>query len=256
MNHTNLETCTNIINEAKNIVVLTGAGISTESGIKDFRSSQGLYQLAPEYILSLDYFYQHPKEFYQFTIENLYHPKAEPNQGHEVLAKWEQIGKVSSIITQNIDGLHQKAGSKEVIEFHGTVESAKCLNCGKRYTTNDMIARRNQMDDFYICNHCQTVHSRERYIKPDVVLYGDAGEWFTPLGFHSIIEKIEQADCILVLGTSLKVTPFSNFPTYRRVGVPMIIVNKGDTPYDNGSHTYVIGESIGKTLGIIDKNLK
>ena len=142
------ETCTNLIKEAKNIVVLTGAGISTESGIKDFRSSQGLYQLAPEYVLSLDYFYQHPKEFYEFAIENLYHPNAEPNVGHKVLAKWEQEGKVSSIITQNIDGLHQKAGNKEVIEFHGTIESGKCLNCGKAYTIEEMIERKRRIREF------------------------------------------------------------------------------------------------------------
>src|SRR3954447_11974761 len=105
----NLETCINLIRKSKNIVVLTGAGISTESGIKDFRSKTGVYQLAPEYILSLDYFNHHPIEFYQFAIEHLYHPDAIPNSGHEILAKWEKQGKVQHIITQNIDGLHQKS---------------------------------------------------------------------------------------------------------------------------------------------------
>ncbi|MEH7119828.1 Sir2 family NAD-dependent protein deacetylase, partial [Neobacillus vireti] len=95
-NHT-FETSAKMIGKAKNIVVLTGAGISTESGIKDFRSRTGIYKLAPEYILSLDYFYKHPKEFYQFALENLYHPEAVPNQGHQILAKWEREGKVSSI---------------------------------------------------------------------------------------------------------------------------------------------------------------
>ena len=95
-----------------------------------------------------------------------------------------------------------------MIEFHGTIESGKCLNCGKAYTTDEMIERREGLEDFYICNHCQTDHPRKRYIKPDVVLYGDAGEWFTHEGFSTIIHKINQADCILVLGTSLKVTPF------------------------------------------------
>lgn len=256
MTNTILEACTNLIKNAKNIVVLTGAGISTESGIKDFRSSQGIYQLAPEYVLSLDYFYQHPKEFYEFAIENLYHPTAEPNDGHKVLAKWEKQGKVSSIITQNIDGLHQKAGSKEVIEFHGTIESAKCLHCGKNYSTDVMIDRRSKIEDFYICDHCQTQQAKERYIKPDVVLYGDAGEWFTPQGYQMIVDKIDKADCILVLGTSLKVTPFANFPTYRQSGVPMIIVNKGDTPYDHARDTYVIQDSIGKTLRFMGENME
>lgn len=256
MSNTILETCTNLINNAKNIVVLTGAGISTESGIKDFRSSQGLYQLAPEYVLSLDYFYQHPKDFYDFSLDNLYHPKADPNEGHKILAEWEKRGKVSSVITQNIDGLHQKAGSKEVIEFHGTIESAKCLNCEKGYSADEMIDRKNSMEDFYICDHCQTQHPKERYIKPDIVLYGDAGEWFTPQGFNMIIDKIENADCIIVLGTSLKVTPFSNFPSYRQSGVPMIIINKGDTPYDGTKDTYVIQDSIGKTLRDIEDYIK
>lgn len=250
-----LEICTNIIKEANNIVVLTGAGISTESGIKDFRSSQGLYQLAPEYVLSLDYFYQQPKEFYQFTLENLYHPEAQPNKGHKILAKWEKNGKVSHIITQNIDGLHQKAGSKHVIEFHGTVESAACLNCGKSYSTEEMVKRFEEMTDFYVCDACMTKNKQARYIKPDVVLYGDAGEWFTPEGFTTILNIIMAADCVIVLGSSLKVTPFSTFPQQRKNGVPLIIINKGETPYDHHADTFVINDSIGKVLEEIDKKL-
>jgi NAD-dependent deacetylase len=243
-----LQSCTDLIQNAKNIVVLTGAGISTESGIKDFRSQTGIYQMAPEYILSLDNFYHDPAGFYQFAIENLYHPEARPNQGHEILAQWETDGKVSHIITQNIDGLHQKAGSKQVIEFHGTMKTASCQNCGITYTTEEMINRRNTMQDFYVCNHCSTAAKNERYIKPDVVLFGDTGEWFTMEGFNEITNIINQADCLLVLGTSLKVTPFSTFPQYRREGTPLIIVNKGDTPYDKSKNTFVIYDSIGETL--------
>jgi len=131
MGNNTIGMCTKLIKEAQNIVVLTGAGISTESGINDFRSSQGLYQLAPEYVLSLDYFYQHPKDFYQFAIDHLYHPNAEPNKGHEVLALWEKRGKVSSIITQNIDGLHQMAGSKNVLELHGSIHRNYCTKCNE-----------------------------------------------------------------------------------------------------------------------------
>ena len=250
-----IETCTNFIKEAKNIVVLTGAGISTESGIKDFRSSTGIYQLAPEYVLSLDYFYEHPIEFYQFAIEHLYHPDAVPNVGHEILATWEQEGKVAHIITQNIDGLHQKAGSKNVIEFHGTMKTASCMNCGKMYSTEEMVNRLNQMKDFYICNHCDTQRERDRFIKPDVVLFGDAGEWFSAEGFREIHHIIDGADYLLVLGTSLKVTPFSTFPQHRREDVPMILINKGDSPYDHTQGTYVIHDSIGSTLAYINKNL-
>ncbi|NYE04153.1 NAD-dependent deacetylase [Bacillus niacini] len=250
-----LRTCTNLIQNAKNIVVLTGAGISTESGIKDFRSQTGIYQMAPEYILSLDNFHQNPAGFYQFAIENLYHPEAHPNQGHEILAQWEKDGKVSHIITQNIDGLHQKAGSKQVIEFHGTMKTASCQNCRKTYSTEEMINRRNTMDEFYVCDHCSTSAKNKRYIKPDVVLFGDAGEWFTMEGFNKIINIIHQADCLLVLGTSLKVTPFSTFPQYRREGTPMIIVNKGDTPFDHNKDSYVIHDSIGETLTNINDHI-
>jgi len=143
-----VETCINIMKKAKKIVVLTGAGISTESGIKDFRSRTGLYKMAPEYILSLDYFYDNPQEFYQFAMENLHHPNALPNIGHEILTEWENGGKIHHIITQNIDGLHQKAGSKKVIEFHGTMKTASCLNCGQKYTTEEMVLRMADIEKF------------------------------------------------------------------------------------------------------------
>lgn len=187
----NLETCINQIKDAKNMVVLTGAGISTESGIKDFRSKTGVYQLAPEYILSLNYFYQHPNEFYQFAIEHLYHPEAIPNRGHEILAKWEEQGKVQQIITQNIDGLHQKTGNQNVIEFHGTMQTASCLHCGKIYPTEEMVSRMQTMEDFYVCSYCKTKRERERYIKPDVVLFGGTGDWFSVEGFNTILQLID-----------------------------------------------------------------
>lgn len=251
----NIETCTSMMAKANNIVVLTGAGISTESGIKDFRSKTGVYSLAPEYILSLDYFYRHPNEFYQFAIENLYHPEALPNRGHEILAKWEREGKVQHIVTQNIDGLHQKAGSKHVIEFHGTIKTASCLHCGKKYIAEEMVSRMETIKNFYVCSHCETKREKDRYIKPDVVLFGDAGEWFSVQGFNTIIHHIEEADCLLVLGTSLNVTPFSTFPQYRKKGVPMIIINKGETPYDHQEGTYVIQDSIGKVLSQIEEEI-
>jgi NAD-dependent deacetylase len=255
MDRNNLETCIHLIRKSKNMVVLSGAGISTESGIKDFRSKTGVYQLAPEYILSLAYFYQHPEKFYQFAIEHLYHPDAIPNRGHEILAKWEEQGKVQHIITQNIDGLHQKAGSQNIIEFHGTMKTASCLHCGKIYSTEEMVSRKQTMEDFYVCSYCKTKRERDRFIKPDVVLFGDTGDWFSMEGFNTIIQLIEQADCILVLGTSLKVTPFSTFPQHRKNGVPLIIINMGDTPYDHTEGAYIIQDMIGKTLSQIDENL-
>ncbi|WP_462413365.1 NAD-dependent protein deacylase [Neobacillus sp. Marseille-QA0830] len=250
-----IQTCAYIIRNSTNIVVLTGAGISTESGIKDFRSRTGIYSLAPEYILSIDYFYKHPEEFYQFALENLYHPDAQPNKGHEILASWERQGKVSQIITQNIDGLHQKAGNRQVIEFHGTMKTASCMNCGKIYSTEEMVSRMNTLEEFYVCD-CEAKRKQNHFIKPDVVLFGDAGKWFTPEGFQVILNKVERADCILVLGTSLQVTPFSTFPQYRQKGVPLMIINKGETPYDYKSGTFVIHESIGQTLAGIDAALQ
>ena len=246
--------CTKIINNSENIVVLTGAGISTESGIPDFRSKTGIYQTSPEEILSIDYFFKHPKLFYQFAIENIYRPNAQPNMGHEILAEWEKSGRVTHIITQNIDGLHQKAGSESVIEFHGTIKTATCLNCGKKYSTDEMVERMNALAEYYVCNHCETTSIVERYIKPDVVLFGDAGEWFTFEGFNTVTDLIQQADCLVVLGSSLQVTPFSSFPTYRANGIPLVIINKGSTPYDFKPNTYLIQESISETLKIIDEN--
>jgi NAD-dependent deacetylase len=244
--------CSDIIKHAKNIVVLTGAGMSTESGIKDFRSRTGIYQMAPEYILSLNYFHKNPKEFFQFAIENLYHPNAVPNKGHKILAKWEDVGKIIQIITQNVDGLHQVAGSQNVIEFHGTMKTATCRNCGKNYSTEEIAARIIDFEEFYVCDHCETTNKKDRYIKPDVVLFGDRGEWFTEEGFQEITNRIQAADCVIVLGTSLQVTPFSIFPSFRGKSTPMIIINKGDTPYDHEPNSYVIQESIGKTLSLMD----
>jgi NAD-dependent deacetylase len=245
-----------IIKKASNIVVLTGAGISTESGIPDFRSKTGVYQQAPEYILSLDYFLEQPKEFYQFALENLYYPNAKPNIGHKILAEWEKQGRIGQIITQNIDGLHQKAGNQKVIEFHGTMRTASCLNCGTSYTTEQLVTSMKHEDEFYVCTHCHTNERKNRYIKPDVVLFGDRGEWFTEEGFQTITKIISGADCLLVLGTSLQVTPFAIFPSFRENEVPLIIINKGNTPYDQDQDTYLIQESIGQTLSTFHSALE
>jgi NAD-dependent deacetylase len=250
-----IQLCSQIIAKAKNIVVLTGAGISTESGIRDFRSRTGIYKMAPEYILSIDYFQENPKAFYEFAFSNLYHPYALPNKGHQMLAKWEQEDRIKCIITQNIDGLHQKAGSKKVIEFHGTMKTATCQYCGKKYTADELSQRKKIDEKFYVCSACKAGNEMNHLIKPDVVLFGDAGEWFSAKGFERILTIIGEADCLLVLGTSLNVTPFSTFPQYRNNGIPMVIINKGDTPYDFAPDTYLVRNSIGGTLSEIDRNL-
>ncbi len=135
------------------------------------------------------------------------------------------------------------------------MKTASCLHCEKMYAAEEMVSRMQTNEDFYVCDNCNTKRVEDRFIKPDVVLFGDAGEWFSVQGFNTILRHIEEADCLLVLGTSLKVTPFSTFPQYRERGVPMIIINKGDTPYDHADGTYVIQDSIGKTLSEIDKHL-
>lgn len=143
-----------------------------------------------------------------------------------------------------------------MIEFHGTMKTATCQNCETKNSADEMVLRKSKMPDFYVCDKCNTRNKQERYIKPDVVLFGDTGEWFTEEGFQTILGQIEQADCLLVLGSSLKVTPFSHFPEYRAAGVPLLIINIGETRYDFLDDTYVVQESIGETLVQIDNYLK
>lgn len=242
-----------MVADAKDILVLTGAGMSTESGIPDFRSKSGVYQHSTEEMVSRKFFFDKPDMFYNFLEENLYFPEAKPNVGHTLLAKWEKEGKIHHIVTQNIDGLHSKAGNERVIEFHGTVESATCYNdkCKKSYRMKELMERKQQSPDYYKCDCGKS--STKRYIKPDVVLFGDSGKWMTENHFYDIRQMAWKADLILVLGTTLQVFPFSDIVLYRNKKIPLVIVNKGETPFDNDENTYVIKESIGETLQKIDK---
>ncbi|MGL4589827.1 MAG: NAD-dependent protein deacylase [Mycoplasmatales bacterium] len=203
-----------IIDEAEKIVFFGGAGTSTESNIPDFRSSKGVYnqnfnKLSPEVILSHDFFYQKPEMFYRFLKEKIYHPQAEPHFGHLALVELEKLNKLSAIITQNIDGLHQKAGSTNVIELHGTIYENYCINC-QTYFPLDYI-----IDEGYLCNEC------EQLIKPKVVLYGE------PLDDEIVkraISVIEHADTLIICGTSLSVYPAANFIQYFN-GKNLVIIN-------------------------------
>jgi NAD-dependent deacetylase len=281
------ETLTNVSNLIKNankILILTGAGISTNSGIPDFRSKTGIYNIGvdPEKILSRNYFFQHPQKFYDFFEENFYFPIIDPNDGHKILSKWEKQGIVHHIITQNVDGLHQKAGSQQVIEFHGTSKTATCYNpkCKKKYTIKELLDRKkiynnqieilnskikhttdeleikklkeekNNLKPFYVCDCGKS--STKRYIKPDIVLYGDTGQWFSSENFHKIRKMIWEADLILVLGTTLKVYPFSDLVRYRNKKIPIVIINKGSTPFDNNEKVYLIKKDISNTLIKLD----
>lgn len=224
-NHTNfntkIEILKKIINESKSIVFLGGAGVSTESGIPDFRSKDGLYnqkyKYPPEEILSHRFFTKNIEEFYRFYKEKLNVININPNLTHLKLAELEKTGKLKCIITQNIDGLHQKAGSKNVIEIHGTIYKNYCLNCYKEYGAE------------YIFNAKEAPKcSCGGYIKPDVVLYEE------PLkeNFNDAIKSIQNCDTLIVGGTSLTVYPAASLINYFK-GKYLVLINKDKTSYDD-----------------------
>ncbi len=220
-----------MIDEAKNIVFFGGAGVSTDSGIKDFRSVDGLYsqkfKYPPEVMLSIDLFNREPEEFYKFYKENLNCLDVEPNITHKYLKTLEDRGKLKAIITQNIDGLHTKAGSKKVLEIHGTIYQNHCVKCHKFYEAEKIF----KSDGVPTCE-CGGI------IKPDVVLYGEA----LPDCFLEAIELIRKADMLIVAGTSLLVQPANSLVRYYN-GDKLVIINKSTTPYDKIANL-VINDSL------------
>lgn len=211
-----IETLKTWITESDNIVFFGGAGVSTESGIPDFRSTDGLYHqkfdYPPETILSHTFFYQHPEYFFKFYREKMLPLDYQPNEAHKKLAALEQAGKLRAIVTQNIDGLHQKAGSREVLELHGSVLRNHCTRCGKAYGVERIVSSAGVPR----CS-CGGV------IKPDVVLYEE------PLDedvMARALHYIRQADVLLIGGTSLVVYPAAGLITYYR-GHKLAVVNKG-----------------------------
>ena len=205
-----------IILHSKNLVVFTGAGMSTASGIPDFRSSTGLYQnKTNEEILSHHFFMEKPDVFYDFYKEKMVHQEAKPNIGHQVLAKLEKKGIVKAIITQNIDTLHEDALSVNVLKLHGTIKSNTCLNCGFKYDLDYILNN----DYKFKCGGI---------IKPDVVLYEEALDDDI---VRESIDYIEKADTLLVMGTSLNVYPAASLIRYFK-GKNLIIINKDKTPSD------------------------
>lgn len=236
-----LKKCAMLIHNANKILVLTGAGMSTESGIPDFRSNTGLYSkdfqgLSPETILSYSFFKRNPKVFWKYILENMNYSDAKPNIGHDLLAKWEQKKDIT-IVTQNIDELHTQAGSRKVIEVHGSIKTATCQGCFKEYTQNDILSK----EDGYICDCGAT-------IKPDIVLYEESVNKMA-----QVYPLIDQADLLIVLGTSLTVYPVAAIPEYfNRNDKYMIVINKSPTPYNNETNCIEIHDSIGSTLEKID----
>ena len=237
-----IEELKKIINESNNIVVLSGAGVSTASGIKDFRSKDGLSKessIPLEILLSSDYFYGHTKEFYEFYKEFFNGKNIKPNITHEYLKILEEKGKLKAIITQNIDGLHSKAGGKLVYELHGTTYSNHCVKCNKKYSSEKVFDSK----DIPKCS-CGGI------IKPDVVLYG---EMLPEDALEKSIISVEKADTLLVLGTSLKVYPAAGLINYFR-GKNLVIINKDETDYDRVA-TLVIHDDLTKVFKELSNNI-
>lgn len=242
INNENIQKLNTIVNTSKKIVFFGGAGVSTESGIPDFRSKDGLYNQKynkePEYMLSHECFEKEPEEFFKFYFDKMIYDQVKPNACHEKLVELEKNGKLGAIITQNIDGLHQKAGAKKVFELHGNVNLLHCTKCMKSYDLRDIS--RKEIPRCEVCNGI---------LKPDVVLYGE------PLN-ESVVNcslfEIQTCDTLIVGGTSLVVYPAAGFLQYFR-GKNLVIINKESTPMDNHANL-VIHDSIGKVFSKI--NLK
>ena len=230
-----IEKLAQMINESQKIVFFGGAGLSTASGIPDFRSSTGLYQTESgdsypaEVMLSHTFFVRHVEEFYRFYREKMIYPKAKPNAAHYALAKLEEIGKLSAVVTQNIDGLHQMAGSKNVFEIHGSIHRNHCQKCGAFYDLAYVLTS----SVIPYCTKCQGI------VKPDVVLYEEALDDQT---VHKAILAIQNADTLIIGGTSLVVYPAASFIQYFS-GKHMVLMNKSTTTIDRKADI-VIRESI------------
>jgi len=224
------------IQNSDNIVFFGGAGVSTESGIPDFRSKDGIYNMQykypPETILSHTFFMRNTSEFYQFYRDKLLHPNAQPNKAHLALAELERRGKLKAIVTQNVDSLHHKAGSVNVLELHGSRSRYFCMNCRKKYTVDVVL----ESKDIPTCSCGGT-------IKPDVVLFEEALD-------EDVIERsvraISEADMLIVGGTSLNVYPAAGMIQHYN-GRMLVLINQTETAYDKYANI-VIRDPIGETL--------
>lgn len=226
-----------IINESSRIVFFGGAGVSTESGIPDFRSVDGLYnqqyKYPPETILSLTFFVRNTEEFFRFYKNKMLCLNAQPNAAHKKLAQLEQMGKLSAVVTQNIDGLHQAAGSEKVYELHGSVHRNYCTDCRKRFSASYIL----HSGGVPKCDVCGGL------IKPDVVLYEE------PLNDKTVtgaVKAIAQADCLIIAGTSLTVYPASGMIRYFG-GKHLVLINRDETPADSMAQLVIHGK-VGETL--------
>lgn len=236
-----IEKLQTIIQNSDNIVFFGGAGVSTESGIPDFRSVDGLYNqkydYPPETILSHTFFSYKPDEFYRFYRDKMIVTDAKPNITHQKLAKWEKEGKLKAVITQNIDGLHQAAGSKNVLELHGSVLRNYCWECHEFYPVETIL----KSEGIPRCKRCNGI------IKPDVVLYQEGLDDET---VSRSIEAISQAEVLMIGGTSLAVYPAAGLINYFK-GKHLVLVNKSSTPQDKNA-TLLIQAGLGEVFSQID----
>lgn len=228
-----------VLEQSRSMVFFGGAGMSTESGIPDFRSAEGIYHqklhrhFSPEEMVSHSFFVEHTEDFYDFYREHLLYPKARPNDGHRALAELERMGKLTAVITQNVDGLHQLAGSKNVLELHGSVKRNFCMDCQAAYEMEHVAAGKGVPR----CTRCGGI------VKPDVVLYEE------PLDsqvMEKAVQAIRSADNLLIGGTSLVVYPAAGLIKYFQ-GQNLVLINKSETKADEWADL-VIHDAIGKVL--------
>lgn len=236
---TEIEKLTQILRNSNNIVFFGGAGVSTESNIPDFRSANGLFNarlnmtLSPEQLVSHTYFIRFPEEFFNFYKAKLIYPEAKPNGAHIALANLEEMGKLKAIVTQNIDGLHQCAGSKNVFELHGSIHRNYCIKCNDNYDMDFILNSKG----IPTCPKCSGT------VRPDVVLYE---EGLDENVLQGAIDAISKADTLIIGGTSLVVYPAANLINYFK-GKNLVFINKSSTSADSKADL-VIHDSIGKVL--------
>lgn len=233
------EILANLIDKAQFIVFFGGAGVSTGSGIPDFRSATGLYNrenktnYSPETMLSYDFMVEHPEEFYTYKRENLHYPDAKPNLAHLALARLEAAKPTTTIITQNIDGLHQAAGSKNVLELHGSMQRFYCMKCHRDYPSELVW----EDDTAPYCPECQAL------VRPDVVLYGEV---LNNKVIRLAESAVRRADLMIVGGSSLVVYPAAGLLNYFKGG-SLVLINRDSTPYDDYA-SYVFHEDLSEIL--------
>ena len=235
----------NAIEECNNIVVFSGAGLSTNSGIPDFRSASGIYNqklnstFSPEEVVSHTFFMRYPEEFYKFYFDKMVYLDAKPNSAHKYFGKLEKHGKVKAVVTQNIDNLHQLGGSKNVIELHGSIMRNYCMNCHTFYDLKNIYTKEHKVPKCKICGGT---------IKPDVVLYEEGLDEKT---ITDAIRYISNAEMLIVVGTSLMVYPAAGFLRYFK-GKYLVLINKSSTSYDSNADV-LINDDIKNVIDYLEK---